>query len=191
MNFIKVKNAFTLVELLVWVTIIGIISLWVSSLNFNRLSNKQNLEIFTNSIKTNFETIRNNSLEWKWIWANIDVPNLWKIDYSLNNGGKIISYISNNKWITWINNSSIPLKTGYSIKTIKCWKLGEAESIYSDLTNTWTWSIIFNWINIKLDFNWDITCNWNNHKILKLIIDYKWITKSIKINSINWLIETK
>ena len=191
MNFIKVRNAFTLIELLVWITIMGIMFLWIKSIDFNRLSTKQNLEIFTNSIKIDFENIRNNSLEWKWIWTNINVPDKWKIDYSMNNSWTIISYISNDKWLTWINNNSIVFGTGYNISSIKCWKLNDSEINYDTLTNDWTWSIIFDWINMTLDLNWDLNCNLGNYKILQMILNYKWNNKTLKINTLNWIIEVK
>lgn len=54
--------AFTLIELLLVIALIVIMTLGGMSLNFNTLTDEQNLNIFTNKIKTNFEEIRNNAL---------------------------------------------------------------------------------------------------------------------------------
>jgi len=64
MNLEKIKKAFTLIELLVWISVMSIIILWVTSIDYNRLSQDQKLDIFTNDVKSNFERIRNNSLAW-------------------------------------------------------------------------------------------------------------------------------
>jgi len=49
---------------MVAIAIIGIIALWATSFNFNKVSNGEKLKIFNNNIVSNIETIRNNSLMW-------------------------------------------------------------------------------------------------------------------------------
>jgi prepilin-type N-terminal cleavage/methylation domain-containing protein len=180
----KIKKAFTLIELLVWIAIISILIIWATSIDYNRLSNKQKLELFTNSIKSNFETIRNSSLAWKWIWPTLEIPKKWKIDYSNTNSWTIISSISLD-WNIWTNNEKIKFDPWYYISQIKCFQLDwltEDDEIIS-----WTWTIEFEWINITLA--WD--CNANTSKILELSIKNNTDTKKIQFNTLNWLAEIK
>lgn len=174
------KNAFTLAELLVWITIIWILALMVSNINYNRLSDKQKLEIFVNSVKTNFETIRNNSLEWKWIWNNLLVPNKRSIK---------VSKISN--WtIVFLNDSSIYNKLTFDnwivINKIRCLKLDKTQD--SILNSTSTWIIEFKWANLSLTW----ACSIQTSKILEVEFRNKsFNTKTIEINTLNWLTSTK
>ncbi len=181
------KKAVTLIELLVWIWIISILALWMSSINFNRLNSKQKLELFTNSIKINYEEIRNNALAWKWIWTDLEVPKKWKIDYSMNNSWTIITSKLSSNWIDWEifnGNNWIVFQSGYYISNIKCFKSTWEEE--NELLSTLTWTIEFEWINIKLWWN----CN-SGSRILELKIKNKTDEKILKINTLNWLIETK
>lgn len=63
----KNKKAFTLIELLVVIWLIIILWVTISSLNFNKLTNIQRAEMFSNKIITQIENVRDNSLVWKWI----------------------------------------------------------------------------------------------------------------------------
>jgi type II secretory pathway pseudopilin PulG len=187
MNSKKIKNAFTLIELLVWIAIIWILLLSASKINFNRLSIKQELDIFTNNVKSNFENIRNNSLSWKWIWTwtELIIPEKWKIEYSDYNSWTII-----NSTFSWSVRTSLDIapkfKTGYSISKIRCLQLNWTED-YVFPASTWTWEIEFIWSNIFL--KWD--CSTSTSKILELTIKNRSETKILLINTLNWLIETK
>ena len=70
----KNNNAFTIVELLVAIVVVIIITLSWSNIAFRAISDKQNLEISTNKIISEIERVRNNSLIWKGIWTNLEVP---------------------------------------------------------------------------------------------------------------------
>ena len=189
MILIKIKKAFTLIELMISISIIGIILLSTTSIDYNRLSQTQQLEIFTNNIKSNFEKIRNNSLSWKWIWVNLDIPKRWKIDYW--NTGSWIIQISTYNWTIWSPNESIDFDNIFYISQIKCWEINELPSNYDQLDANWTWTIIFEWLNIKLDINWDLNCNQDRDKILEIYIKSVVEAKRIKINTLNGLVETK
>ena len=184
MHFNKIKKAFTLIELLVGMSILTIIILWTTSIDYNRINNKQQLEFFTYSIKTNFETIRNSTLAWKWIWVNLDIPEKWKIEYSKTNSWMIQSSSYNGS--TWEIQENLFFKPGFSISKIYCLDINWDNSweIF-----TWTWIIEFEWINIKL--NTDSICDSDTSKILELVMKYKYDTKNIQINTLNWLIEIK
>jgi len=184
------RNAFTLIELMVWISILWILAFWATSINLDRLSSKQELEIFTNNITTNFESVRNYSLSWKWIWINLDVPSKWKIDYSWNWSWTIITSTSYD-WTNWIDTEIINFQWVNYISEIKCWGLNEEESLYNILNSSWTWSIIFDWAILKLDTIWDINCDPLIDRILELTVNNKLNSKIIKINTVNWIIQTK
>lgn len=184
MIFKDTKIAFTLIELLVAITIITIMALWVSSLDFNRLSWKQKLEIFTNNVKTNYESIRNNALSWKWIWNNLDIPKKWKIDFSKSNSWTIITSYSND-WTIWNTYNNTSFQNSYQILSIRCLKNNWT---LDNVLNTWTWTIELSWINTTLW--WD--CSNNTSKILEITFRNKtYDTKKLEINTLNWLVSTK
>lgn len=183
MIFIKNK-AFTLIELLVWITIISIIILWATNIDYNRLSQKQKLEIFTNNIKSDFERIRNNSLAWKWIWTSLDIPNKWKLEYSKSSSWTVTTSTSLDNWATWSPyKNNIDFQPGYNISQIRCLELDW--TFIENLNSTETWSIEIEWSNINLN------CTIGNPKILELSINFRQDTEIITINSLNWLVEIK
>jgi len=184
MHLLKTK-AFTLTELLVWITIISVLIVWVTKIDFNRLSQKQRLEIFINKVKTNFEITRNNFLSWKWIWANLEVPDSWRIEYSKVNSWTIVTTHSGT---TITESSYIDFVVGSSITSIKCWWLNEVESNFDELEDTWTWIITFKWWKITLTRDWDLNCD-STDKILQIWIKHYSNTWTIKINTLNWLVE--
>lgn len=184
MKLNKIKKAFTLIELLVWMSIITIIIVWSTNIDYNRMNDKQKLEMFSHTIKANFEKIRNNTVAWKWVWNNLDIPDKWKIEYSKTNNWTIQSSFFD--WVDWSTPpENLMFQPNYYISDIKCiqvdWTVNEII----------TWSekaiIEFDWIYLKL--SWD--CINSTSKILELTIKYKIDTKVIQINSLNWLFHIK
>jgi len=180
----KKKWGFTLIEILTVIAIISIIAIWISNINYNRLSEKQELNIFSNKIINNYESIRNNALLWKWIWSSLEVPEKWKIDFSNTWDWKIISY-----YYSWWLSDRIEYKDNkfeeyYEINNIKCSKLNWTE-IYN-LTNE-TWTIEIKWSDITLTW----ACNNDKYKILNLVIGYKGFQESLEINILNWIVDKK
>ncbi len=185
MNYNKKNNlrAFTLIELLVAIAIITMIILWVTSIDYNRLSSKQKLEIFTNSIKSNFENIRNSSLSWKWIWTNLDIPLEWKIEYSSSGWWKIVSSNTLN-WTDWLEYEDINFGYDFKITEIKCISLDRVSE--NVLTSSSTWTVVFNQNDISLW--WDCP---TNTKILEMQVSWKSYLNTIEINTLNGLIQIK
>jgi type II secretory pathway pseudopilin PulG len=58
----KFKKGFTLIEILVVITITITLFIGASKINFNRMSDKQQSLVFTNNVYSSIETVRNNSL---------------------------------------------------------------------------------------------------------------------------------
>jgi len=182
----KTKNkAFTLIELIVWITIIWILAFAISNMDFNRLSSSQKLDIFAWKIRSTYENIRNNALAGKWIWTNLVIPKYWKLNISKNNSWTITTEAydnSDNIIYTW----SLFVPKDYEINSIKCWEYWEDRSNYWDMTSTWT--IEFTWINLKLNTNSDLNCNQNKDKILEITVKNKLEKKVITINTLNWIV---
>lgn len=181
------NNAFTLIELMVVISIIAILILGSNFLSFNNISNKEKLNTKIIQINSQIETIRNNALLWKWIWTNLIVPKKYKIDFSTNGSGQILySYLS---WATYQKYNLFDKKIDFSnqfesISEINCLKLDWWTWSNSPLQNTETWTIFIEGANMTLSWNCD-----TNTKILDLTIKRKQDTKKIQINTLNWLIE--
>lgn len=79
----KNNFAFTLIEIMVAITIIAIIISFMRNINFTKISNEQKSERFANKIISKIEEARNNSATWKWTklptWESIIVDN-WVIE---------------------------------------------------------------------------------------------------------------
>jgi|SaaInlLV_10m_DNA_3_1039740.scaffolds.fasta_scaffold04264_4 prepilin-type N-terminal cleavage/methylation domain-containing protein len=185
MNLEKIKKAFTLIELLVWISVMSIIILWVTSIDYNRLSQDQKLDIFTNDVKSNFERIRNNSLAWKWIWLSLDIPTKWTIDYTKTSSWIIISKSFN--WAVGTVYEDLNFQNNIYVETIRCLELDWTEDTI--LSTTGTWTIIFEWDKISLDTY--LECDEQVSKILEISLTNKLKTKVIQINTLNWLVEIK
>ena len=189
MNLSNWNKAFSLIELLVAISVIWLLALWTTSIDFNRLNNNQKIEIFTNKIKTNIESVRNKALSWKWIWTDLTVPQKWSIDFSKMWSWTIVTKaIANDSTILDINNFTV--KSWYNFSSIKCWKYGQNESDYKEMNNTWT--IDFIWWDIKLIINpLDIDCWVNESRILLLNVNKISNNIKIKIDTLSWLIQIK
>ncbi len=171
---------FTLIELIIVMTITAILAIGASRINLSQIAEAQKVWIFLNKINSNITTAINNSLIWKWINANIDTPKFWKININSNwnwnwywTWNIIVSYWS---W-TFQTASWLTIKAPkfYQITNIKC----------SNLDNTNSTSE--NNINLYVQ-NWDITLSWctnTNAKILNFDVLYKNFKKHVKINSVN------
>lgn len=178
--------AFTLVEVLVGITIISIIALWATRMNFNQLSHKQEVEIAIVKIVNIAEELRNNALVGKAIlngW-NLEAPWGWKLH--LTNGAILTSYYS----ILWDFSDEINLpdlnwswSTPFSIQNIECQNI-----------NWWTLSTGLAWASIR--FLWDtmeLRCgNATLDTRDKILIVEYWagaITKTVSINTLTGVIE--
>lgn len=172
----------TLIELLVVISIIWIIALWAIKINFNTLSDKQEIEIFSNKVISSFETIRNYAIIWKWIGVNLDTPKKWKIEFSNIWSWNIKSSYDFWTWAGWVEYEDIIFDKNYEISEMKC--------INYDETSTWAiilWTGIIEILWSNLTLTWG--CNTPEYKKIETTIRYKNnFEKKIKINTINWLV---
>lgn len=175
------KKAFTLIEVLVWVSIILIIVLMIWNINFIYISDKQKIEWFNNKIISEIERIRSDSLVWKWIWVNLNVAHSWKIDFATTwNWIMNTSYKLTETW-TWNLEKSLPMET-FSISLVSCISVSWTETI---LSNTQIWSIIFEWGKYKLWWN----CTENNHSTIRVESSYRWNNYRVEFDTISWIIK--
>lgn len=173
------KNAFTLVELIVWIAIIWLISLWITNMYSSNLPDRQKLDLFTNKVVWIIDSVKNYSLVWKWIWTDLITPNYFKMELS-RSGSYLKTFF--NTWGTDIYYSPMsinPFDTYYNINSIKCiWLDYSSWAVVDDI------SITYNWSNITLSW-----CLNNYQKIIDLELAYKWFKKTIRLNSISWVLE--
>lgn len=176
------KKWYTLVELMVWVAIIMFLILWMVNINFTSVSDSQKIEIFSLKVLSEIETVRTNSLIWKWIWEDLIVPNLWKIDFSKTWSWYIETFYST--WTladeNWTSYNNIFFDNFFEIYSISCWKINNS---LTDISGTWT--ILFQWNDISLKND----CDWK--QLLNLNLKYKIYEKEIDFNTVNWLIKVK
>lgn len=173
---------FTLVELVVIIAIIWILVWAWSQVNFNKIGDANKQIIFNNLIISQFETIRNNTLLWKWIDTNIWVADSWKLAYSTTNSWEIIpSYSSGWVWTVY-SWSILKAPDTYSITDINCLNI--------------SWTIIDAWVTTaEVHIQWnDFTLSWacsGTTRILELSTMLKGKSNQIQINTLNWLIEVQ
>lgn len=178
----KKKNpyrAFTLIEVLVVISVIGIITLWISSLDFNRLSQSQKIDIEISKIHSIFEEVRNNSLIGKWVWTNLQTPSSWEMSFeNTSSSGSIdINYISASlqDYREW--ESPFP----FAILNMQCKNLN-----YSNQDTLSTALLSFSGSNISLS---SPDCTIDKPKILEIEYGIWTNTKTISINTLSGIIE--
>lgn len=179
----KDKKWFTLIELIIVIWLLAIMWVLSSNLDFGKMTNKQNSLMFSNSIYSNIETLRTNSLLGKWIFDGVEIihPKKWSIQISTWSTNSTIQGFYSTGWalqkhkdfnVNFVNTTSkISLLTCYNIsKTTAIAKTNvDLEIIWNALTLSW--------------------CTSPNNKILDITSDYKGITKIIRINTVSWVIE--
>lgn len=187
----KIKNTwFTLIELLVVITIIWIMALWISSISFNFTSNREKLRDFNYKITSNIESIRNNSLIWKWVGPSLIVPNSWQIDFIKTwTWGKILTYYKTGASLTAYPEYDIEFQKWYSFDSIRCLQLDWVVLETFSWATSWTGHLYIKWSSIF--WSWSAFCNNINTRILEINTRYIGFTWSILINTVSWMIEKK
>lgn len=167
-------SGFTLAELLVVMSIIGILALWISNINFSRLSQKQQISIESIKIINLVEEARNNALIWKWVGISLITPESWSVilENTNSSGSLEISYLNG----TSIAYSDWNTPKPFSISDLECREL-------NDDLNTASWSFILTFTG---SLGWISNCTGK-----KLNFNYGvWpLTQNITINTLSWVIE--
>ncbi len=185
----KNKNAFSLIELVVVIGLITFIALTATSLNFQWLSDKQKLEIFSNRIITQIEAIRNDALVWKNLYDT--TKKIWFEDIE--------------QWEIAINKTTATLEVTAYPKQKDISEVKEPRIVTTNKVSTWEKieALKCNWAwweksidSVKIVFEWTKTAKviWedcNENSILQFELSYskeKWI---IEFDPVSWLVEIK
>ena len=185
----KNKNAFSLIELVVVIGLITFIALTATSLNFQWLSDKQKLEIFSNRIITQIEAIRNDALVWKNLYDK--TKKIWFEDIE--------------QWEIAINKTTATLEVTAYPKQKDISEVKEPRIVTTNKVSTWEKieALKCNWAwweksidSVKIVFEWTKTAKviWedcNENSILQFELSYskeKWI---IEFDPVSWLVEIK
>lgn len=184
MNKIKIK-AFTLIELLIAITLISILALWISNIYFNSIWDKEKNNWFMNQIRTSIETIKNNAIIWKWVWNTIIVPDFWKIN--IKETSPSFSWAISYYYWTWsiITSTLWNIYDWFEIKLDNFQKITNLICANNKQTSTWAIDnidILIEWKNLSLSW-----CS-NDKKTIILTTEYKNFSKTISLNTINWVI---
>lgn len=185
----KNKNAFSLIELVVVIGLITFIALTATSLNFQWLSDKQKLEIFSNRIITQIEAIRNDALVWKNLYDT--TKKIWFEDIE--------------QWEIAINKTTATLEVTAYPRQKDISEVKEPRIVTTNKASAWEKieALKCNWAwweksidSAKIVFEWTKTAKviWedcNENSILQFELSYskeKWI---IKFDPVSWLVEIK
>lgn len=176
MKYNKDKLAFTLIELLIVITITMIIIIWSSRVNFNFSTDKSRLESFKNKIVAQIETVRTNDLVWKGIWINLITPEKWEMNFSNTSSGEIEIFYSTD-WNNSVSYNDMIIEDFYYIENVKC-------------TNV-SWSYIDedSWIIVFEKWNYSLSGSCLGYSEIEINIWYKSIKDSIDFDTVNWLIK--
>lgn len=177
-NILYIKKWFTLIELLVMITIIALLALWISNMSFKKNIDRDRLETLTSNIYNQLESIRNNSLLWKWVWVNLITPEEYRININKTNSWTINTYFLS--WSTYSLLDIFETEEQETIKELTCYDIDWTNN--NDLD---TVDLIYNWENLTLSW-----CTNDSNRIFELTTKYKGFEKGIIINSVSWLIST-
>ncbi|MDD3145645.1 MAG: prepilin-type N-terminal cleavage/methylation domain-containing protein [Candidatus Gracilibacteria bacterium] len=185
MKINKNINGFTIIELLVAIAIVVTIVIGSNNISFKYVSDKQNLEIFTNKVISEIERIRNNSLIGKGIGTNLDVPEKWKIEFNsgwngTSSGNIVSSYYDGT---SWINENNLKMDKLIEIKKVKCI---DVNGVISSLTSSQTGAILFE--GGKYSLTGSVFCP-SNYSNIEIETMSKLFTGSINFDIVTGLIK--
>jgi len=172
-------TGFTLIELMVVISLISVTIFGITRVDFNRISDQQRLDIFSNEVASQLEVVRNNALIGKWVSTSIVTPDEWRIQ--IDNTAPWSFQTSYFTWWSWVNSDeySLDIASRYSISNLSCIRLDNtSENI------AWTLTVSIN--------KWNLTLTWcsdNTFKILEMTTWYKAYQNVVRINTLSWLIE--
>ncbi len=173
------RKAFTLVEILVVIAVIGILALWASRLNFSRISQLELLNIESIKMLSSIEEARNNALVGRVVSAWWEAPESWRIVFDVVNDSYTTEYVQTSG--TPESVASSKLRSPFEISAIVC--------KWIDKTALWN---IANSGNITFYTNGQTTIDWCSHSDARLVDIEIWFwskRKTLRINTITNVIE--
>lgn len=177
---IKSAKAFTLMEILVGISIISIMAIGISQINLNRLSDRQKLDIELSKITSLIEETRNNALIGRWVGTNLVTPDSWNINISNNSSSGTLN-ISHYSWWTNINYKNYTIQKPFSIMEISCRNIDWVSTGTGNNILIW-----YTWATVGID-SW---CG-SDASILDIQVWNPNFYKNIHIETVTNIIEVK
>lgn len=193
---LKTKKWFTLVELLVVITIITILSIMATNLDFNKKTSKEKAERFMNQVVSIIDTEKINSKIWRWIkiWSgivNIDFAKIkistWSINVLYYTGNSISSL--NFAWSGASIKYPYYKESLYEINLIQF--LNSSWSVINTASPWKNLDIIFSSDNIYLSWSDIANTSYTNMVWFKIKLWYRPDYKSIEFDKRTWKTEVK
>lgn len=174
---------FTLIELMVGITVIGILALGWMKLNFNKISDAQYIRIFTGKIISLYETTRNNMLIGRSINTAGTTPSIWKIEIPIWSGKTLTTSYST--WGVYIDYSlgKYVYKAAEWISKINCYT---ATWTTIGTTTSGTWVILIT--KDTISFSGTTTCDTISTKKIILETFYHSNTGTIEISGLSGIV---
>lgn len=177
----KIFSGYTLVEIIVVISIIGIVIFAMGNFNFTRLTQKQQTSIENIKIKSIFEEVRNNHTYGRAILSGSLVPLAWNIDVSTAWSGRVISeYLSGSTWVNFQRswNTSPPI----FLSSVICKNL--TGTISGTLTGTGKITFSGSEINIS-----GTNCSNQNIKVIELQLQNRGLSETLRFNTVTGILE--
>lgn len=177
----KGLQGFTLVELLVVITILWIIGYWVTTINFNRITDKQKAAIFSNKITSSIEWVRNMILIGKSVDSTWFVPQEWSINLPINTPNSQITpqYLDSSSSLVNYQQLLYTLKQWEIIRSIQCKTIDGTSSTRS------SWILTITFSKNTTTFN----CNSPDERIVEILIEFQSKPLTIVFNWISNIVE--
>lgn len=176
----SIYSGFTLIELMVAITLITILAIGITNIDLSSYSQKQEWEIENNKIISLYETLRNNALFGKWIDTNTTASDAWKLTVQTTPYQVSAWYSQSGSWLKYEGISQKPL---FTIDTLSCHNIDS--SLIEDSPSQI--DIIFRADRVSLD-----GCTANSSQKLQIHTSYSWkFKKVLEVHTISSLIEIK
>lgn len=185
-NFFHKKSlqAFTLVEVMVALVVIGIVVFWIARINFNQVTDTQKVSIFSNKIVSTIEWIRNMTLTWKSVTTSQYTPSEWTLNIVINSASTYIRPYYRNSWWTLVEYPQLRfrLQENELVTGIRCKSI---DGTYAPTTITsWTFTISFT--DNSTTFSGCAT----DERIIEIYTQFKAASQTIVFNGITSIIES-
>jgi len=176
----KSLSWFTLIEVIVGVTLIWIIAFAGSRIDFFTINTKQLIDIELVKIENILSEVRNNALVWKAVSNTAIVPTHWTIDISGTGGSITTNYLS---WATSTNyqNGNWSAIPNTSIIDLRCEDFNWSNTSSSANIQLW-------FTGSQIGINSGCPSSPINYKIVTLVYGQASFTGSISINTVTWVI---
>lgn len=166
---------------MVAISLIAILALWVSRINFNNFTSSERVLILSQKIVSRIETVKNYAKNGYGIWSWLSTPDAWRI--SLSWSGLISEYSLDNR-VTWNPFPSL----SYEVQN--------SEDIVRFRCNNILAGIPENTVNsVSLEFSSTgstiIGCNAPNFTELRIDVTYANENRYILFSTLNGILEVK